>query len=973
MRHKVLLILALLLLGSIQLFGQGSSSGSIAGTLTDSSGAALPGVTMELAGPAMQGSKTSVTDAKGEYRFNNVPPGEGYKLTATLSGFAPSTRNINRIYLGQQGTVDITMRAAVSESITVTAASPLVDVTKTTSGVNITANQFQSLPAARSFQQLTTIAPGVSLEMGEHDSRQLGNSPNVGASSAPENNYIIDGLSTTDPRFGTSGTNLTMNFVEEVQVMTGGYAAEYGRSTGGVFNVITKSGGNEFHGDVFGYYRNHSWTTDAVLRRNKQTSTFAEGNDNKDIGASLGGPIARDKLWFFAAVDPTRRTTFIGGNIDPSGVVTNVGNSFKTNSDIYSAKLTFAATPNQNFIATVFGDPTKQSGWLGVANSDPGAAIREQKTGGSNYNVRYTGTFGSNWLVEGNYGQHKQKAELGPATQTGSTVPRQIDETLGSFEHGGFQRFQNDKATRSSYALKSTNYFGSHELRYGLDVESNDYKGDLHEQWYRFFGYATRTPSGGSGQPRGSYSYIQDRSYFVQGSGTTDNNAAFLQDNWKVLPNLQLNLGVRYEEQVLKSAQGVAVAFNNGQADDPSTAPVFGQLKLKNNWAPRLGLVWDPANNGKTKVYAFVGRFFEAIPLDLNIRAINGERYIIKQWYSPTEYTSGTFVNPSGSPIRGDFFQNNVSALVSATPLADGLKAQYQDEISFGTDFQFAPLWKVGVNFTDRELKRVIEDFGVFSDPNDPSSLTSYVIGNPGEGFFGSKFVKPERYYRAAEFTLQRARANNWQLYSSFVYSKAKGNYEGLYISGYDQLDPNITALYDIPSFLANANGRLRADKPYQLKIHGSYTLPFGLTIGEGFQYSAGIPISAQGPEIVNGYGDGTIFLKTRGSDGRTPNYYTLDLHADYLLPVFNAAGRGVSIVVDAFNVLNTHKILEVDQDYIYEGMDPAVYDQWTVDSNLDAFGNPKFNASLPSSPYYKTPILYQSPRVIQVGVKFTY
>ncbi len=972
MRHKVLLVLALLLVSTVSVFGQ-ATSGGVVGTVSDSSGAALPGTTVELSGVSMQGTRTAVTDARGEFRFNNIPPGENYKLTATLSGFARVTKTINRVYLGQQATVDVTLRAAVAEAITVTAEAPMVDVSRTTTGMNVTASQFQSLPAARSFQQLTTMAPGVGLEMASHDPNQLGNSPNVGASSAPENNYIIDGLSTTDPRDGTSGTNLTMNFVEEVQVMTGGYSSEYGRSTGGVFNVITKSGGNEFHGDVFGYYRNHAWTPETVLRRNKETATFAAGNNNKDIGASLGGPISKDRLWFFAAVDPTRRTTFIGGNIDPSGVVTNVGNSYKTNTNIYAGKLTFAATPNHNFVATVFGDPTKDDGWLGVANSDPGAAIRERKTGGNNYNLRYIGTFSSNWLVEGTIGRHEQTRTQGPATDVGRNIPRQIDETLGGFEHGGFQRFQNDKATRDAYALKSTNYLGNHELRYGIDIESNDYKGDLHEQWYRFFGYASRTPAGATGKPQGNYSYIQDRSYFVQGSGTTNNNAAFLQDNWKVLPNLQLNLGVRYEEQVLKSAQGVAVAFNNGQADDPSTAPVFGNLKLKNNWAPRLGIVWDPANNGKTKVYAFAGRYFEAIPLDLNIRAINGEKYIIKQWYSPTEYTSGTFVNPSGSPIRPDFFLNRTSNLVSSTPLANGLKAQYQDEVSLGTDYQFATLWKFGINLTDRELKRVIEDFGVFSDPSDPSALTSYVIGNPGEGFFGSKFDKPKRYYRAAEFTLQRARANNWQLFSSFVYSKAKGNYEGLYLTGYDQLDPNITALYDIPSFLNNAMGRLRSDKPYQLKVHSSYSFPFGLTVGEGFQYSAGIPVSAQGPEIVNGYGDGTIYLQPRGSQGRTPNYYTLDLHADYLLPFLNAAGRGLSVVVDAFNVMNSHRVLEVDQDYIYEGMDPAVFDQWTVDSNLDSFGNPKFNASLPHSQYYKTPILYQSPRVVQVGVKFTY
>jgi hypothetical protein len=281
-------------------------------------------------------------------------------------------------------------------------------------------------------------------------------------------------------------------------------------------------------------------------------------------------------------------------------------------------------------------------------------------------------------------------------------------------------------------------------------------------------------------------------------------------------------------------------------------------------------------------------------------------------------------------------------------------------------------VWSAGVRLVDRELKRVIEDFGIFTIPEDPTALTGYIIGNPGEGNFGAPFDKPKRYYRAAEFTLQRAKADNWQLFASFVYAKAKGNYEGLYISGYDQLDPNITALYDIPSFLNNAYGTLRSDKPYQFKVHAAYSFPMGLTVSEGFFLSAGIPISAQGPEIVNGYGDGTIWLKPRGSEGRTPSYWSLDLHADYQLPFFKkSSGKAISVILDAFNVFNRHEVLEVDQDYIYEAMDGI--EAWTAPSNLDSFGNPQFNPSLPASPFYNTPILYQSPRSLQLGIKLAF
>jgi hypothetical protein len=207
---------------------------------------------------------------------------------------------------------------------------------------------------------------------------------------------------------------------------------------------------------------------------------------------------------------------------------------------------------------------------------------------------------------------------------------------------------------------------------------------------------------------------------------------------------------------------------------------------------------------------------------------------------------------------------------------------------------------------------------------------------------------------------------------SSYVYARARGNHEGLYMSGYDQLDPNITALYDIPSFLPNSDGKLRADKPYQFKLFAGYSTPFGLTLSEGLMVSSGVPVSAQGPEIINGYGDGTIFLKQRGAEGRTPAIWNLDFHADYRVPFFSGNNaRSFSIILDVFNLFGRHGVMEDDQDYIYEGMND--FDAWAVESNLDAFGNPKFNPNLPASTFYGTPILWQAPRSVQIGFKFTF
>ncbi|MEO8137641.1 MAG: TonB-dependent receptor, partial [Betaproteobacteria bacterium] len=765
-----------------------------------------------------------------------------------------------------------------------------------------------------------------------------------------------------DPRYGTSGVNLTMNFIAEVQVMTGGYQAEFGRSTGGVFNVITKSGSNAFHGDLFTYFQSKSWTpASSVRRQNKELVTFADRNTNTDVGASLGGPLVRDKLWFFGAVDPNRRTTYIGGE---QGVV-GVNRQYDYSSNVYAAKLTWAPTGGSSVVLTAFGDPTSREGWLTNPNADESSAIRREETGSSNIGAHYTAALRSTWLLEASGGRYRARADLAPASAVGNTIPRQVDETVGGYEHGGFQRDQKDIATRDAAAVKFTNILGKHEFRYGVDVERNNYSADLQETWYRFFG-----PAFGFG------TYVQERNYSVKGAGSTLNSALFVQDSWRIASNVRLNAGLRYETQRLNSAKGVAIA-GASDAEACTSGGVCRNvdgLTLGGHIAPRIGMVWDPMKNGRTKIYGSWGRYFENVPLNINIRAINGESYIITQYVNNATLTSDNWFNTGGSPLalHGPWSVRRVSTLDAITPLDENLQTQYQDEWIIGSDYQFSNYWTAGARYVHRSLQRIIEDIGTFTDPTDPLALTGYVIGNPGEGFFGAPFDKPKRNYDAIELTLQRPLHDRWQLYSSFVYARARGNHEGLYMSGYDQLDPNINALYDIPSFIVNGVGRMRADKPFTFKMHGSYMFDFGLTLGEGLNLSSGVPISTQGPEIVNGYGDGTIFLLPRGSDGRTPTFWGVDILAEYRLPFVSKTNpRQISLVLNVFNLFNNHRALEVDQDYIYEGM--AGFDPWAAASNLDAFGNPKFNSTLTPSPFYKTPTLFQSPRSMTFAVRFTF
>src|SRR5947207_4231620 len=246
--------------------------------------------------------------------------------------------------------------ASATEQVEVTAANTgAIDVDTTTNGSNVGADQFLNFPTTRSVQGLYNIAPAVT-RSGLRDASGRPIDPSVGGSSGPENNYILDGVNTSDPAFGGSGANLPFEFVQEVEIKTGAYGAEYGKSTGGIFNVITKSGGNEFHGDLFGY-----GTTKGLVREVKNfpfTGSAANGFSEVDLGGDIGGPIKKDKLWFFGAFNPQRRTneyltqTFLLP-------VTN-----KVTTPFYAGKITWAPNQNHIFNFSTFGDFTKQEGFL---------------------------------------------------------------------------------------------------------------------------------------------------------------------------------------------------------------------------------------------------------------------------------------------------------------------------------------------------------------------------------------------------------------------------------------------------------------------------------------------------------------------------------------------------------------------------------------------------------------------------------
>jgi hypothetical protein len=299
--RRCLLLVVLLLTVAVPSAAQ--TTGSIVGRITDEGGGVLPGVTVEAKSPSLQGTRTAVTDGTGSYRLELLPPGE-YTVTFTLQGFATETHQGVAVGLDRDTTLNPSLRAAVAEEITVTTDVPVVDTTTTSLGSNLGTRAIETLPTARNYSSVVQITPGVSSDAHPENSRQ--DSITVYGSTGAENVYYIDGVNTTGAEYGFQGKELNFEFIQAVDVKTGGYEAEFGRSTGGIINVITKSGGNQFHGDVFAYHDGDSQQSDAELV--VSTSGTPLGFTREDFGIGIGGYIVRDKLWFFAAYDRVKNT-----------------------------------------------------------------------------------------------------------------------------------------------------------------------------------------------------------------------------------------------------------------------------------------------------------------------------------------------------------------------------------------------------------------------------------------------------------------------------------------------------------------------------------------------------------------------------------------------------------------------------------------------------------------------------------------
>lgn len=944
------------------------TTGRIVGQISDAQGAVLPGVTVTVSSPALQGTQVQVTDAQGNYRFLSLPPGR-YSLKAELSSFKTAEQPNVEVGLDRTVTLDMKMQlASLTETVQVQAQTPVVDVSTTTTGVNVTPELFNRLPVRRDFYGLTTMAPGVT-------SDAVG--PIMYGSSSAENQYIIDGLNTTGVELGDKGKTLNNDFIQEVEVKTGGLPAEYGRMTGGVVNVLTKSGGNTMHGSFFGFGEGGGLQSNnnTAAKRPAWTTQVQDIAHQADAGFELGGFLVKDRLWYFGAynrVNERDETTVIREIASPGSPGVGDVVPLTINRDLYAVKLTARAGAAHTFNFNVNGDPSKRDGNIFLISGPPSTFTGQRKTGGTDIVGRYNGVFGSTVFIQGLAARHKEKDHVFGA---GRDVPQLLDNTVVPVAtSGGFGFFQDQDFTRDVVKGDITKYWGAHNLKGGADWEhisaiNNNFNGGAGQRIYKF----STIPGGlGTIYYRHRY-YVNDRAPgFSRDDPTTwqialpltsepdsHNVSFFAQDSWKVASTLTINGGVRWEGQNVRNRDNVTA------------------FKLKDNWAPRVGFVWDVAGNSRSKLYANWGRFFESIPMDINIRAFGGE---IQCFCYNFDASASNTVPDGNAPRRSSLLGGSTEAVDPK------LKGQYIDEYLAGFEYQLKSGIVVGTKYVHRNLGGVIEDFLIPSEGN-------YFIANPSKGI-GSEmgfydFVhtapapKPKRIENAFEVTTQKRFANNFQFLASLVFSKLEGNYDGTFQASTGQLDPNINSAFDYADFLVNADGKLSNDRDVQFKFFGSYEVPGGpvrgLNIGLNTHWYAGTPLNAYGYSFA--YQNWEYYLVPRGSLGRGPSDWDADLNITY--PVRFGGVKKLDLVANIFNLFDRQAITQLDQRYNLSSDPPcAGLEDFcngdggiaTTGNNLTPAGaltNPRSTA--PNPDFLQKGTLFTGQRSIQLGVRFTF
>jgi hypothetical protein len=961
----VAMLLLVAMLSSVLVLAQDRTRGNVAGTVEDSTGAIVPNAIVTLTGPF--GTQTTMTDDKGAFLFKNLTPG-AVTLHAELAGFKPADAPDVSVRVDQQTFVRLCLLPSeVAHAVQVVAAAEApIDESSKTIGATVTDTLAQDVPLVRDLSAMVFVAPGVVSGIGTGVQN-----PSISGATGFENLTIIDGVNVTNPDFGATGifspvlgplgTGVNFDFIKEVQVQTGGFDAEYGQALGGVINVVTKGGGNEFHGGVYQYYTPDVFT--AMPRQpnanllNQLTEVFRPSI--YDTSAEFGGYFIKDKLFFYVGAQPTWTINHIRAPLSSTMRLRGVINE-KQRAVNNAAKLTWQLSANHQIEASYFSEPSRLSpGPHRDLNREvflnPNEADSLVRWDNRNFIGRYNGTLSPHFVLSASVGRMFNKldeTDFANEYQIFDFVPSQLGiggaTTLGGIGFTENQRMRTDQA--NAIATLNYNFFGRQQTDIGWNLE--DSRADISQvfsgqPWTIFPTPFTRPqdvglPVFGAQLEReivnGQVVFVETRGPFLPNPPLTNTNtrynAVFAQQTWSPSKYLTLKAGGRWEQQTLRG--------------DPTNAGgVDTHYTFTGNWAPRVGFMIDPWGKNKTKLFGSYSLYFEKIPLDLAIRALSPSAEYIGLTFSAPVLTPGNYLG--GGALSGG----------QVVPVVPGTKSQYEREFVAGIEQTVT--WhniKVGARFIRRDLERVVEDAGNttvedFLSAN-PTPQT-FVITNPS---FRNGYYDPMRRYWAWQFTADKTFEEVWQMMASYSYSHLSGNYEGLFRNDNFGPNPNSSSLFDFlpsPAIAGQeSRGPLPTDQKHVANLYLAHAFPeYGWNFGIGARLASGKPITALAAHPV--YLDpGEIPVDGRGTFGRTAVITSIDGHVDYRWDLSDRFRLRPQI--DVFNILNQQHIENVVN---WIELAPGVPD---VD-----FGKPLGMATA------RSPRGYQLPLSVRASLRFEF
>lgn len=942
-----------------------SGTGALRVTINGNDGQPLAGATVVVSSPDSLVTRTGVTGADGQVRVSGLDPATNYTVEVASPGYQDFSAGNVAVVSGRDLSVGYVLGGTSSDStnlgdIVVTGTSlAAIDVTSATVGTTLTLDTVESLPTGRSYQSYLQLVPGVKPSNGGNPGSRSGTNysdVNGTIGSSSDNVYYLDGVNVTDPVTGTFGANFNSEIIQEQQVIVGGVPAEYAGGSGLISSVITKSGSNEWHGSLNYYLQNDSLVAEDEHSTSGGFSTY-------DTAFTLGGPIIKDRLWIFGSYQKKNREDDV---LDTESG--DILRSVESDQDYGFAKLTWQVTANDRLTLTYFSDPTEISGQNSSAIINRRDYSREQ--GGDKYKVDYSRTWGD-LLVNAYY--YKHESEL-TDTAVDNTVRDNVTyfaadpSTLYDRQLGGRGINFEEHRDREEYGLNFEYFldtsFGSHTFKAGfVNTENTYFQTDSVPGGVTYASLAAQY----AGTTLGTYRRPATDVYpgWTARAITSTDYANFLQpalnENDRALALLDTDASgsistAELDALVFDSNDGnpygnVNVYRTVRAADGPYTVSSEGQsLYLQDTWtlnqltinaglraekwehfasdgsqiaefdwdvAPRVSVVYDLVGDGRSKIFGFVGRYYDPIRNDMSDFAgaltgpTNNEQIYIG------DATGGEWVT----------FRTRGPGDAAISP---NTKTPYTDEFMFGASTTIGASIGLSATVTHRVSKDIMEDYdlSLYSDPNgdtahgaadenSPFYLPLSYFGydtHPGTNYVIGTLAGGKREYTGFEVVLTKFKTDNWMGQMSYTYNRAYGNsnsdgnadFQGDWLA----LDPRAPNMW----------GKQAGNIEHLFKAYGSYEFDFGLEVSAVFNWNSGalytpadVVQSRYLPPMSDGYEYGGVFdswvLPGFVGSEKNPDYYTFDMRFKYVrdLPIGEA-----EFFLDVFNVLDEQSTTSV-------------------------------------------------------------